>query len=230
MSRTVLFWFSVLMFACGGTILAIAVKNSLALRGDGTQVGEAFKDPEPLVRLVGADEPWLKSFELIERSERKIGTRELAGQIHVVSFFFASCPGSCKTQNHKLNDLVAEFDKQGVKFLAITCDPETDTPAKLREYASTNYNAPKDTWYFLTGDLLYARRIAAEIYGVSLDRKTHVEKFILVNREGKIIGKYAWAEDKELLALKREIKALLAEKPKELPAEIELPAPQPSEE
>jgi cytochrome oxidase Cu insertion factor (SCO1/SenC/PrrC family) len=209
MNRNLLLLFSILMFVGGGLTLAVAIKRSFPVTGGGTQVGEAFKDPEKPVRLVAENEPWLKSFELTDRSERKIGSADLAGKIHVVSFFFATCPASCKTQNHTLSNLVREFGKEGVKFLAITCDPETDTPAKLREYASTNYNAPQDSWYFLTGDLLYTRRIAAEIYEVSLDRKSHVEKFILVNQSGKIIGKYAWADDKELLALKREITSLL---------------------
>ena len=209
MSRTVLFWLTLLSFVSGSTLLALAMKNHFGSPAGGTTEEESARDTDPLLRLPGADQPWLKSYELTERSERKIGTANLAGKIHVVSFFFASCPASCKTQNHHLAGLVREFEKDGVKFLAITCDPDTDSPAKLREYATTNFNAPRDSWYFLTGDLLYTRRIAAEVYGVALDRKTHVEKFILVDQQGEIRGRFAWADDVEFQKLKREIRELL---------------------
>jgi len=208
MSRTVLFWLALLFFFAGSTLIYLGVKNAPRFTAGGTSAevtNPAVKNPTPKNK-----EEWLTKFELTERSERRIGSDDLAGQIHLVSFFFATCPGSCRTQNHHFAGLEREFGKQGVKFLAITCDPETDDPAKLREYAG-EFNAPKDSWYFLTGDLLYTRRIAAEIYGVALDRKEHVERFILVDRQGKIRGQYPWADAKKLSELRADLRTLLAD-------------------
>jgi len=216
MSRAVLFWLATLLFVCGGTMIWLGVKNADRFTG----AGGTNKQATPAAYKIPKDKSkWLTEYELTERSERKIGTQELAGQIHVVSFFFASCKGTCRTQNHNLAGIEREFRKDGVKFLAITCDPETDSPAKLREYA-TEFQAPKDSWYFLTGELDYTKRVAGEIYGVMLDRQTHIERFILVDRKGKKRGSYSWADPEQLAELRKDIRTLLANNDAQTSAEI----------
>jgi cytochrome oxidase Cu insertion factor (SCO1/SenC/PrrC family) len=205
MSRVVLFWIALLFFVAGSTLLWLGFKNVNRMTAGGTS------EPAPLTQVIapkGQEDKWLKEYELTERSGKKRGSEDLAGQIHLVSFFFASCPASCRTQNQHFADLEREFGKQGVKFVAITCDPENDTPERLREYAQL-YNAPEDSWYFLTGDLLYTRRIAGEVYGVALDRKSHVERFILVDQNGKIRGHYSWADPAKLNELRADLRMLL---------------------
>lgn len=215
MSRMVLFWVAMLLFVCGGTLIWLGVKNADRFSAGATNnkaTPAAYKIPKNKAE-------WLTEYELTDRSEKKIGSKDLAGQIHVVSFFFATCPGTCRTQNHNLSGIEREFRKDGVKFLAITCDPETDDPAKLREYAN-EFDAPEDSWYFLTGDLDYTRRVAGEVYGVMLDRQTHIERFILVDREGKIRGQYPWADPERLADLRKDIRALLADNDAKTSAEI----------
>lgn len=215
MSRLVLFWLAMLLFVCGGTLIWLGVKNAdrfSAGATDNKATPAAYKIPKNKAE-------WLTEFELTERSEKKIGSKDLAGQIHVVSFFFATCPGTCRTQNHNLSSIEREFRKDGVKFLAITCDPATDDPAKLREYAN-EFNAPEDSWYFLTGDLDYTKRVAGEIYGVGLERQFHMERFILVDRQGKIRGQYPWADPARLAELRKDIRTLLADKDAKTSAEI----------
>lgn len=216
MSRAVLFWMALLFFVTGGTLIYIGFKNAPTFASGGTNRAVkpvvAYKSPKNKAK-------WLTKYELTERSERKIGSEDLAGKLHVVSFFFATCPGTCRTQNHHFADLEREFRKPGVKFVAISCDPETDDPAKLRDYA-TQFNAPADSWYFLTGDLAYTQRVAAEIYGVSLDRKTHVERFILVDEAGKLRGQYSWADEKQLNELRADLRTLIADKQAQTAAEV----------
>ena len=207
MSRAVLFWVALLFFVTGATLIAVGVRNAPRFTAGGTDKPAtkrtAYKPSKD-------KNEWLTEYELTERSERNFGTKDLAGKLHLVSFFFVSCPASCRTQNQHFADLEREFGKEGVKFVAITCDPENDSPAKLREYANL-FNAPEDTWYFLTGDLLDIRRVAAEIYGVALDRKSHVERFILVDESGKIRGHYSWADPEKLSELKADLRKLLAD-------------------
>ena len=66
------------------------------------------------------------------------------------SFFFAQCPSTCYNQNMKLQQLQARFADRGLKLVSITCDPQTDTPAVLTEYARM-FNADQQHWHFLTG-------------------------------------------------------------------------------
>jgi cytochrome oxidase Cu insertion factor (SCO1/SenC/PrrC family) len=215
MSRAVLFWLALLLFVTGGTFVWIGVKYANRFTAGSTE----HKATPAAYKIPKNKGEWLKEYELTERSEKKIGTKELAGKIHVVSFFFANCKGSCRTQNHNLGGIEREFRKDGVKFIAITCDPEADSPEKLRQYAN-EFEAPKDSWYFLTGDLDYTKRVAGEVYGVLLDRQTHIERFILVDRAGKIRGHYSWAKPEQLAELRKDIRQLLADDDGKTAAEI----------
>jgi cytochrome oxidase Cu insertion factor (SCO1/SenC/PrrC family) len=144
--------------------------------------------------------------------------------VYVTSFFFSSCPASCLRQNEKTRELQREFGKQGVQFVSITCDPEIDSPSRLREYAAKLQADPKE-WWMLTGDLTYIRRIASEIFQIALDKQTHSEKFFVTDKWGNIRGNYHWNQLAEMTELKTELKELLAEQ--EPPADLkkaELPA------
>ena len=154
------------------------------------------------------DQAWLSSFELTERSEKSVSTEDLKGQPYVVSFFFTNCPSVCPRQNQKIKELQDEFKGQPIRFLSISVDPETDTPEVLREYAA-RYGADKDQWLFLTGDLLYIRRIAGEMFQQAVDRGFHTEKFVLVDAEGKIEGFYTWTENRQFDKLQTAIEELL---------------------
>jgi protein SCO1/2 len=155
------------------------------------------------------DEEWLSKFELTERSGEIVKSGDLLGQPYVVSFFFSTCPSICVQQNQKLKELQDEFADQGVRFVAISVDPETDTPERLREYAA-RFGADKDQWLFMTGDLTYIRRIGAEIYQQPVDKKFHSERFVLVDSQGAIEGFYSWPEQVQFQKLQERISQMLA--------------------
>lgn len=155
-----------------------------------------------------AVEGWMTEFELTERSGETLTSATLLGQPYVASFFFSTCPSVCKLQNEKMQQLQAQFAGKGVRFLAISVDPEVDTPEVLREYAQ-RYKADEDQWLFLTGDLGYIRRVGGEVFGVAVDQKFHTEKFILVNREGDVVGYYTWTDQSQFDRLKKDIEKLL---------------------
>lgn len=76
----------------------------------------------------------------------------LQEKVVIISSFMATCKGSCAPKNRNLEKIQnAAGDRLGkdVVILSITVDPLTDTPAKLKEYAST-YHA-KPGWHFLSG-------------------------------------------------------------------------------
>ena len=155
------------------------------------------------------DEAWLSRFELTERSGELVKSEELLGSPYIVSFFFARCPSVCPQQNQKLAELQKKFKGQDIRLIAITVDPENDTPEVLREYAA-RFAADKDQWLFLTGDLLYIRRVGAEIYQQPIDKGAHTERFILVDRKGEIDGIYTWSEPKQYEKLVERIEEILA--------------------
>jgi cytochrome oxidase Cu insertion factor (SCO1/SenC/PrrC family) len=153
---------------------------------------------------------WMETFTLTERSERTVTWDDLKGQVRVVSFFFTSCPASCLQQNLKIKDLQQAYDGQDVKFLSITCDPDIDSPERMREYA-TKLEASPDQWLFLTGPLIYIRRVAGELFEVALDKQTHSERFIVCDQEGNIRGRFTWNKVDEMAELRLLVDKLLVE-------------------
>ncbi|MCO8120317.1 SCO family protein [Stieleria sp. TO1_6] len=156
------------------------------------------------------DEAWLSRFELTERSGKLVNSEDLLGAPYVVSFFFTRCPSICVQQNQKLKELQDKFAGQAVKFIAISVDPENDTPQRMREYAA-RFGADEDQWLFLTGDLLYTRRIGAEIFQQPVDKQFHTEKFALVDVDGKIEGFYEWPNEKQFKKLEEAIEKQLGD-------------------
>ncbi|MGB0595136.1 MAG: SCO family protein [Rubripirellula sp.] len=171
--------------------------------------GEDFsgiENPEPAKPPAG--EAWLSRFELTERSGETIRSEDLVGEPYIVSFFFSTCPSICVQQNQKIKELQDEFEGQGVRFVAISVDPETDTPELLREYAA-RFGADPEQWLFMTGDLTYIRRIGAEIFQQPVDQKFHTERFVLVDPAGEIEGFYTWSEPVQLERLKKTISGMI---------------------
>jgi cytochrome oxidase Cu insertion factor (SCO1/SenC/PrrC family) len=76
----------------------------------------------------------------------------LKGRVVVINAFFASCQGTCPVMAAtlvKIQNWLGDRLGKDVFLISISVDPETDTPAKLKEYAE-RFNG-KPGWYLLTG-------------------------------------------------------------------------------
>jgi protein SCO1/2 len=177
-------------------------------------LGEAAL-PSDAAAPVVRGEGWLTNFSLTERSGETLTSESLRGEPYVASFFFSTCPSVCKLQNEKMQQLQTEFAGEPVRLVAITVDPETDTPEVLREYAK-RYKADPQQWLFLTGQLDYIRRVGAEMYSVPVDKQLHTERFILVGADGEIIDYYTWTDPGQFKKLKEDLRKLLAEDGREV--------------
>jgi cytochrome oxidase Cu insertion factor (SCO1/SenC/PrrC family) len=207
MSKPVLFWLALLLLGSGAFGIYLGVKSAR----DAVANGNSSEPDLDYVRLPpDAGQDWLKEFTLTERSGKRVGSKDLAGKVYVTSFFFSSCPANCLRQNQKVRELQQEFGKQGVQFVSITCDPDTDTPSQLREYAA-KLQADPNQWWFLTGDLTYIRRIAGEMFLIAMDKKVHSEKLFVSDKWGNMRGFYSWQDLAEMTKLKRELAKLIAE-------------------
>ena len=166
------------------------------------------------------DEQWLQDFTLTERSGEPIGSQDMEGKIWVASFFFTTCASICRAQNDLVKSLHEEYGRQGVSFVCISCDPQTDTVDKLRDYARL-YDAHPTQWLFLTGDLAYTRRVGAEWFGVPVDEQAHVDRLIVVDAQGTVRDRFDWHDRLHLDKMKKLLDQLLAEKSQTGAAEVE---------
>ncbi|MGB7326461.1 MAG: SCO family protein [Rubripirellula sp.] len=182
--------------------------NDVVYTNDGPPATDPSEIESETLSKPPEDEEWLSRFELTERSGNTVKSEDLAGQPYVVSFFFSTCPSICVKQNQIIKELQDEFEGQGVRFIAISVDPETDTPEKLREYAA-RFGADDEQWLFMTGDLPYIRRIGGEIFQQPVNKQFHTERFVLVDPKGAIEGFYNWPEKRQLAAMKDKIREMM---------------------
>ena len=117
-----------------------------------------------------------------------------------------------------MRKLYNEFkNDNGFLILSHTCDPATDSVARLKKYADS-MQVNTDRWQFLTGrkDSLYY--MARESYKIDdpannpqniEDDFLHTQFIALVNKEGKVTKIYDGLKQSELSEMSKEIKRLL---------------------
>lgn len=134
--------------------------------------------------------PPLEEFELTVSDGKPFRSAEMKGKVWVVSFFFSTCPGSCKRLNANIKYLSSLDELADVTWVSISVDPETDTIEVLDAYAK-NMNADPQRWLFCRGDFDYVRRIAHDMLkvgGVSL--KSHNDFAVIIDKQGEIAGMF----------------------------------------
>jgi len=78
----------------------------------------------------------------------------LKDKVVVISFIFTNCQGACPLITHKLTqvrDRIEGLIGDPVHFVSLSIDPARDTPAAMKEFATT-HQADHAGWTFLTGD------------------------------------------------------------------------------
>src|SRR5581483_8579464 len=162
------FLISFAAFLVSGVIFAAVGYRMVSQLRDGRpaatgQGSEAAVDREYQKLPSDSQEGWMDGFTLTERSGREVKWSDLEGKVRVVSFFFSSCPANCLRQNQKIGEIQRAYGGKDLVCVSITCDPDIDSPERLREYAA-KLEAPVDQWLFLTGRLIYIRRVASELF------------------------------------------------------------------
>ena len=176
-----------------------------------------------------ADLPPLEEFELTERSGEPFRSADMRGKVWAVTFFFSTCPGSCKRLNANIKYLNSLEDIKDVTWVSISVDPQTDTLPVLQEYAKS-LNADPEQWLFTRGELAYVRRIGKDILGVDdIGYQGHKDFAVLIDKAGTVRGIYDAGRYSELERIEKKLVELLAEAPPaEEPAETD-PAEQPEQ-
>jgi protein SCO1/2 len=115
----------------------------------------AAQQKGPEERLDAAAREYFTDVQLVTQSGERVRLYSdlLKDKVVVINAFFGTCTGSCPMISGVLAGLQERIgDRLGkdVFFLSFSVDPETDTPAKLKEYAERFHARPG--WLFLTGE------------------------------------------------------------------------------
>lgn len=159
---------------------------------------------------------YIPDFVFTNQEGKTVGRDDMEGYVTIVDFFFTSCPSICPIMSDEMERVNDMFrDHPEVRIMSISIDPEYDSPEILQEYAD-KHHAEAGKWDFLTGDKLETYRLARcgfvipTIDGMGVpDDFVHSDKFVLVDRQGRIRGYYSGTDREAVDLLMLEAKVLL---------------------
>jgi len=143
--------------------------------------------------------------ELLDQNGRKLKLYSdvLKGKTVVINALFTTCTGVCPPISRnfeRIQQALGQRLGKDVFLVSITVDPETDTPAKLKEYAQRFHARPG--WSFLTGK---KENVDWALYklGQYVQEKTQHTSVLIIGNESTGLWKKAFglASAEELIKL-----------------------------
>lgn len=180
------------------------------------EVQEEMVDPEML--RIGQGHT-IGDFSFQNQDNKTITQKDIEGKVFVAEYFFTTCKSICPIMNKQMQRVQQAIKgNSNVKILSFTVDPETDTVAQMKRYA-TSHNAVKGQWHFLTGKQEDLYNLARKSFFVLKPAEVqnqgdvgsdfiHTNNFVLVDGQGRIRGYYDGTNEKEITSLIADIKLL----------------------
>jgi protein SCO1/2 len=144
-------------------------------------------------------------------------SKDGAGRPLLVTFIFTSCPGACPFVVEECLEASRKAGKgrpakERPLVLAVSFDPEVDTPAKLKQHMRESHLSPREV-VFLTGGKAAVEKVVQD-WGVSVGRDKNGDIFhgfqtTVVDRWGRIVAQYFGAGI-EMRALVADVKTASA--------------------
>ncbi|MGV3557113.1 SCO family protein [Larkinella arboricola] len=156
-------------------------------------------------------------FQFVNQDSLPVSDKTYDGKIYVTDFFFVTCPTICPKMKTQMKRVYDKFKgNPDVMFLSHTIDPRHDTPAVLKEFASS-LGVTGTQWQFATGPkeevfktgksyMVVAQEDAGAPGGL-----LHSGHFVLVDKEKHVRGMYDGTTEEGADKLMADIDRLLAE-------------------
>lgn len=153
----------------------------------------------------------LPNFKLQSSLGNTVELASLKDKVWVADFIFTGCQDFCPVLTQKMRTLHDEFkDRDDLRFVSFTVDPENDSPAVLRQYQGKQ-RADSSRWYFLTGKMEDIKSLLINGFklGTPDEPRFHTSRFVLLNGVGEIQGYYDSESEGDMQKLKADIRRLL---------------------
>ncbi len=154
-------------------------------------------------------------FKFVDQDSAIVTNETVKGKIYVADFFFTSCRTICpvmKTQMLRVYEAIK--DDPQVVLVSHTIDPEYDTVGLLHDYAN-RLGVGTDKWHFLTGNKDSIYYIAQTGYfATAMEDEDepggfiHSGAFLLIDKKGRIRGKYDGTNEADVNRLLKDIETL----------------------
>ncbi len=118
-----------------------------------------------------------EDYKLLDQDSSTVHYPEIfKGEITVVGYIFTNCPDICPLTTNNMVLVDQRLKKEGIngiRFVAISFDPDYDTPSVLKEYMKVR-NITERNWTFLTGEKSTIEKLMkrAEIFSIVSDSTT----------------------------------------------------------
>lgn len=152
----------------------------------------------------------LPPFALTNQDGRTVTLDDLRGKVWIADAIFTRCPGQCLLMSAHMRQLQSALPAgQPIELVSFTTDPGFDQPPVLKKYAE-RFSAENNRWLFLTGTKTAMHNV--EVDGLKLsvvdkppgaqespnDLFIHSEKFVLIDKQGRIRGWFDGEQDSTL--------------------------------
>lgn len=161
----------------------------------------------------------IADFRFINQDSAIVTNETFEEKIYVADFFFTSCRTICpKMKTQMLRVYEAMKEEPDVLLLSHTIDPEHDTVALLHDFAE-RLGVSSNKWHFVTGNKEDLYKIAQTSYFATAmedqsepDGFLHSGAFLLIDKQGRIRGKYDGTKEEDVNRLIHDIGRLKQEK------------------
>jgi protein SCO1/2 len=124
----------------------------------------------------------------------RFNTDLVKGKVVVINFIFTSCTYTCPRLGQsfaRLQTTLGDRTGKDVHLISISTDPVTDTPSRLKEWATRMHAKPG--WTLVTGDKAEIDRLLKVMTGDPSGQATHSPLLLIGNEsKGSWIEAYAF--------------------------------------
>jgi protein SCO1 len=190
------------------------------MAGNGSSEESAAGDsaiPEPVEIKITWPESGVRNFTLTDSRNEPLSKNDLLGKPWIASFIFTRCAGPCPRVAAAFKELQKRYPEPNVNLVTFTVDPDHDTPEVLAKFAHF-WEADLDRWFFLTGDKDTVYNMIQKDFLMPVAPSPdptpgweiiHTTNICLVDKTGKVVGKYNSLKEDEVVLLRRDLDALL---------------------
>ena len=160
----------------------------------------------------------IPAFRFLNQDSVFVSEKDVEGKVYVADFFFTTCPTICPKMKTQMLRIYERYkDRDVVRIISHSIDPDFDTPNVLKDYAARlQVKAPK--WNLLTGDKAAIYTLGQKSYMVSAQEDpneaggfVHSGAFILVDKNRHVRGIYDGTVEAEVNHLLEDMEILLKE-------------------
>ena len=132
-------------------------------------------------------------FALTNQLRETVSIAGFQGDVVILTAVYASCPHTCPAILSQTRAAIAELspeEREGLRVIAVTMDPQSDSPDVLRQLAK-NHGMRSPLYHFVTGHPIDVERLLDRMeIARQRDAETgvisHANLFLLIDRDGRI--------------------------------------------